>query len=399
VACMWPRRLALIVWISLALTTAARAADQFTPVLVTTLNRTAGAFLGTDGKQHVVYELMLTNANPTPATIQKIDVLAASDPSHVLASYQGSILQSQLRTLGKTPAANADIEFNGARLFLVQLAFDQGTPIPQRFLHRITLLGGAVPAPTPQNPVTLQYTIAPIEVTKKVLVVGPPLKGKGWVAFNGCCEINGAHRASSQTVNGGLYFGQRFAIDRTRFDDKGRLLNGAEADLHSYAAYGADVIAVADGKVVAILDKLKEQTPGTLPDMSTITLENIDGNHVILDLGGGAFAFYAHLQPGSIDVSIGEHVKRGQVLGKLGNTGNTSAPHLHFHIMDGQSTLGSNGLPYVIDAFDFDGEVSATKYRSSPNLDGSWNENLLPAPSARRNQFPMDFAIINFPVQ
>jgi hypothetical protein len=399
VVCVWPRRPALIVLISLALTTAASAADQFTPVLVTTLNPTAGVFLGTDGKQHVVYELMLTNANPTPATIQKIDVLPASNPSHVLASYQGSILQSQLRTLGKTPVANADIEFDGARLFLVQLAFDQGTPIPQRFLHRITLLGGAVPAPTPQNPVTLQYTIAPIEVTKKVLVVGPPLKGKGWVAFNGCCEIGGAHRAASQTVNGGIYFGQRFAIDWMRLDDKGRLLNGAEANLHSYAAYGADVIAVADGKVVAILDRLKEQTPGILPDMSTITLENIDGNHVILDLGGGAFAFYAHLQPGSIDVSIGQRVKRGQVLGKLGNTGNTSAPHLHFHIMDGLSTLGSNGLPYVIDSFDFDGEVSATKYRSSPNLDGSWNENLLPAPSGRRNQFPMDFAIINFPAQ
>ena len=129
-------------------------------------------------------------------------------------------------------------------------------------------------------------------------------------------EVNGKRRN----------FGQRFAIDWMRLDDKGRLLNGAEPDLHSYAAYGADVIAVTDGKVVAILDKLKEQTPGTLPDMSTITLENIDGNHVILDLGGGAFAFYAHLQPGSIGVSIGEHVKRGQVLGKLGNTGNTSAP-------------------------------------------------------------------------
>ena len=172
--------------------------------------------------------------------------------------------------------------------------------------------------------------------------------------FNGCCEIGGAHRASSQTVNGGLYFGQRFAIDWMRLDDKGRLLNRTSPIFHSYAAYGADVIAVADGKVVAILDRLKEPNPGILPDMSTITLENIDGNHVILDLGGGAFAFYAHLQPGSIDVSIGQHVKRGQVLGKLGNTGNTSAPHLHFHIMDGQSTLGSNGLPYVIDSFDFD---------------------------------------------
>jgi hypothetical protein len=126
------------------------AADQFTPVLVTTLNRATGAFLGTDGKQHVVYELMLSNANPTPAVIQKIEVLEASRPAHVVAAYQGSILQSQLRTLGKTPVENADIEFNGARVFLVQLEFPQGAFIPQRLLHRITLLGGPVPAPTPR---------------------------------------------------------------------------------------------------------------------------------------------------------------------------------------------------------------------------------------------------------
>jgi hypothetical protein len=61
------------------------------------------------------------------------------------------------------------------------------------------------------------------------------------------------------------------------------------------------------------------------------------------------------------------------------------APHLHFHIMDGLSTLGSNGLPYVIDSFDFAGQISAARYHSSPNLDGSWNENLLPTPFAMRS--------------
>src|ERR1700744_5669360 len=109
--------------VSLALTSPAVPADQFTPVLVTALNHATGAFLGTDAKQHVVYELMLTNANPTPAVIQKIEVVEASDPSHVLAAYQGSILQSQLRTLGKTPVDSVDLEFNGARIFLVQLEF------------------------------------------------------------------------------------------------------------------------------------------------------------------------------------------------------------------------------------------------------------------------------------
>lgn len=82
-----------------------------------------------------------------------------------------------------------------------------------------------------------------------------------------------------------------------------------------YTAYGARILAVADGTVVS-----------TLPDPSTITLDTVDGNHVVLDLG--SFAFYAHMQPGSVRVKPGQHVRRGDVLGLLGNTGSTSAPHV-----------------------------------------------------------------------
>jgi peptidase M23-like protein len=373
------------------------AADQFTPVLVSTLNANSPAFLGTDGKQHVVYELQLVNANPTPATLRKIEVVEVSDPAQVVAAYQGGELVSHLRTMGKTPVTSAEIEFGGARIFLLHLVFDQKARIPQRLAHRITLLGGGAPAPTPQTPVSLHYTVAPMTVLMKVPVIGPPLGGKHWVALNGCCEISGAHRASSQTVNGRLYFAQRFAIDWMRLDDKGHLLNGEQDDVRSYSDYGADVLAVADGKVVATLDTLGDQKPGTLPDPATITLENVDGNHIVLNLGNGVFAFYAHLQRGSVDVSLGDHVKRGQVLGKLGNTGNTSAPHLHFHLMDGPSTLGSNGLPYVIDSFEFAGEIPAAKFNVSEKLEGTWDEGMLPTPNPRHDQYPMDLAVINFP--
>jgi murein DD-endopeptidase MepM/ murein hydrolase activator NlpD len=68
-------------------------------------------------------------------------------------------------------------------------------------------------------------------------------------------------------------------------------------------------------------------------------------------MGKGRFAFYAHLQPGSIRVKVGDTVKTGQVLGLLGNSGNSDAPHLHFHIMDGPRPLSSNGLPYRFTRF------------------------------------------------
>jgi hypothetical protein len=393
------RQLCSIIFVFVALTVTARGEDQFTPVLVSTVSPSARAVLGTDGKRHVVYELVLTNANATPATLQKIEVLDASDPSHIVATYDGNILQSQLKTLGKTPVTNGNIEFNGARVFLVHLAFDQGAPVPQRLLHRITLLGGAGPAPTPQTPAHLEYTVAPLEVQTKVVAIGPPLKGGRWVALNGCCDPNGVHRPSSQTVDGGLYFAQRFAIDWMRLDDQGRLLNGDTTNVHSYPDYGADVLAVADGTVVAAVDKFDDQTPGTLPDVKSMSLETVDGNNVVLDLGGGNFAFYAHLERKSVAVSVGDHVKRGQLLGKLGNSGNTSAPHLHFHVMGSPSALGSDGLPYVIDSFEFEGAIPGGRFAASSNLDGFWNENILKTPSRRRDEYPMDYAIIDFSSQ
>jgi murein DD-endopeptidase MepM/ murein hydrolase activator NlpD len=112
----------------------------------------------------------------------------------------------------------------------------------------------------------------------------------------------------------------------------------------SYFAYGADAIAVADGIVVATKDSIPQNIPGPTSRAVPITLETVGGNHVIIDIGGGRYAFYAHLQPGSLRVKVGDRVRRGQVVGLVGNSGNSTEPHLHFHIADGVSPLGSEGM-------------------------------------------------------
>ena len=86
-----------------------------------------------------------------------------------------------------------------------------------------------------------------------------------------------------------------------------------------------------------------------------MTFETMGGNQVVLDLGAGQYAFYAHLQPGSIRVRQGERVRKGQVLALLGNSGNSTAPHLHFQVSDAPVLLGGEGLPYVIDRFERNG--------------------------------------------
>ena len=369
----------------------ARAEDKLTPVVVAPLVPSTQTVVGTDGKQHLVYELVITNTGTPPATLQTIEVVGADAPTKVLAKFEGAALLSRIRTAGRGPEVTVpQIEFSGTRLFLVDFSLENGSRVPSTLLHRFHLLAAGPPGSPKDQAVAQTYTIAPIAVGSEVTVLGPPLAGKGWTAFNGCCEAGGVHRGSGLAVNG-----QRFAIDWILLNADGQIFHGDEKNVKSYACYGAKVIAVADGTVVETLSTLDEQVPGQLPDPKTMTLENVDGNHVVLDLGHNKYAFYAHLQKDSLLVSNGDHVKRGQVLGLLGNTGNSSAPHLHFHLIDGISVLGSSGLPYVIDGFEVAGQLSAEQFKAS-EVQGEWSKGLYPHPSSRKSEFPLDLSVIDF---
>jgi hypothetical protein len=379
----------------LASTLCAFAKDAFTPLIGSPLTPNTIAFSETDGKQHIVYELIFTNTRPTPATITGIEVVGPAPASETLASYSGAELLKRLRTLANNPVDSAEIEFNGSRLLLVELAFDTRAQVPSRLEHRVRVM--AAGAPGPADPaVPLSYTIAPVSVGSDPLELGAPVAGKGWVVVNGCCEPGGVHRSSGLPVNGQIYFAQRFAIDWVLLDAEGHLVKGDPADVHSYPCYGVDVLAVADGTVVDTLGNLDDQVPGELPDPKSINIDNVDGNHIVLDLGRGRYAFYAHLQKNSLHVAVGDHVHRGQVLAKLGNTGNTSGPHLHFHLMDGASVLGSGGLPYTIDHFYLAGKLSKEQFDGAKGIEGNWSKGLYAQPMLRKAEFPLNLMVVNF---
>ena len=105
-----------------------------------------------------------------------------------------------------------------------------------------------------------------------------------------------------------------------------------------------------------VVDKYPDEKPGVLDPH--LTLKDAGGNHVIVNIGGYRYAFYAHLKPNSITVEEGDNVRRGQVFARLGNSGNTTAPHLHFHVMDAPLPLGAeHNLPYVFDLFRYQGFI------------------------------------------
>jgi Peptidase family M23 len=377
-------------------TLSAQRQDALTPVIASPLRPSTFAVQGTDNKQHLVYELVITNTGTPTATLQKIEVVTPDTPSKVLATFEGSDLLTRLRSAGQGPAITTpQIEFSGTRLLLVDFTLDKDIHPPTTLLHRFHVLAGGPPGSPKDKAVAQTYTIAPIAVSIDVTVLGPPLAGKGWAVFNGCCAPKGAHRGSGIPINGEFHYAQRFAIDWLLLNSDAKFFHGDGKSVKDYADYGAKVIAVADGTVVETLSTLDDQPPGTLPDPTTITIENVDGNHIVLDLGNGKYAFYAHLQKNSLLVAKGDHVKRGQPLALLGNTGNTSAPHLHFHLMDGTSVLGSSGLPYVIDHFEVAGQLSSQQFNAT-ELSGEWSKDLSAHPSTRTSEFPLDLTVVNF---
>jgi murein DD-endopeptidase MepM/ murein hydrolase activator NlpD len=189
-------------------------------------------------------------------------------------------------------------------------------------------------------------------------------------------------------IGGGAHISQRFAIDWVRLGEDGQTFTGDRLDNKNYRAYGSEALAVADGTVVAFKDGIPENVP---PGRAVpITIETVGGNHVILDISGGHFAFYAHLQPAKIRVKMGEHVKRGQVIGLVGNSGNSTEPHLHFHICDGNSPLGSEGLPYALTSFEVQG-------RGEMQVVGSAMKILIFGAASKRSlEMPLQNEVIRF---
>jgi hypothetical protein len=161
------------------------------------------------------------------------------------------------------------------------------------------------------------------------------------------------HRRSWLAYGGRALFPERFAIDFVRLHED-RPTTGDPAENRSWHGYGAEVVAVADARVASIKDGIPDNVPANRAPPG-MTLDTMGGNMVVLDLGNGLYAFYSHLQPGSLRVRPGDLVRVGQVLGLVGNSGNGNAPHFHFQVSDGPSLLLSDGVPFVFDLFVHEG--------------------------------------------
>jgi len=166
-----------------------------------------------------------------------------------------------------------------------------------------------------------------------------PFRGE-WLVFWGGRTLSENYHAASRA--------QRFAHDLVMVRD-GRTHPDTSRALSSYYCYGQPILAPAPGVIVHAVDTLPDQPIGSRD------LANPGGNHVVIDHGNHEFSLLAHMQPHSLRVRVGTRVKRGQVLGLAGNSGNTSEPHLHVHLMNGPDMADADGLPMPFTNYTIDG--------------------------------------------
>jgi len=363
---------------------AAEPAEVWTPV-VASVPAAPEPVEAADGRVHLAYELLLINRSflpPARATVQSVQVLAGG---RVVGSLSGRRLREVMVRFSDPTSPGTTLDKGEAGFVLMDVSFGRGEKIPRRLTHRLRI------ATKPRNTTAAErYLAGPTAVSKRrALVVAPPLRGGGWIVGNGCCEALTSHRSALLPVNGSLLNGERYAIDFIQVQPNGMLATGPLTELSSYPFFGDEVIAATAGTVVRVVDGKPETPPGDLPPS---TAAGAAGNYVSVALGDGRYAFYAHLQPGSIKVAVGDRVRVGQQLALLGSSGNSNAPHLHFQLMDGPSPVAASGVPFRFSRFsvagtltNFGGLFADQPARIVPRLQGQ-----------HRKQLPLALQVIGF---
>jgi Peptidase family M23 len=358
---------------------------QLTPVTLQVLQPSLIPVPGTDGFIHLAFAAQVTNLDRGTAIFTQIRPV---DPLHGFAfagesgvvDMDGNDITNKLLSFaapqsgGTDPVRSPDtteLAGGAAGIAFFDVRFTTAHEVP-------AFLSTQLVVHLPGKPL-LEERMDPVPVgCLSPVVISPPLAGPRWWDGNGCCRVISPHRGATLPVNGRIRPPEQFAIDFVQLTAAGGCCTGPVKDLRSWPFFGAPVLAVADGVVVERVDGMKEQIPG---EVKGITAQNAAGNHIIEEIGQDRYVLYAHLATDSIprDITVGAALKRGVRIGSVGNTGSSTAPHLHFQVMDRPSVLDAIGLPFVFDRQILEGSVSGTANQANNAYESGARVTLVPA--------------------
>jgi hypothetical protein len=337
-----------------------------------------------DTRQVLVYELHVTNFDSVPLTLKRLEVFANEESSAPLLTLADASLSATITQVGEamamsmsTPsqtdstAAAKDVRViaPGSRsVIFLWIDLPTNRSVPTTLKHRMifSAAGSATDA-------TLEDFQVPVS-QDSVPTLAPPFNGGTWLAGEG--PVNDSnHRRTITAIDGYTHSAERFAIDWVKVGPNGdsRHDGATRTKNDEWWGWGEPVLAVADGEITAVADGIPDNTPPALP---SVTLDNIAGNYIILEIAPNRYVTYAHLQNGSIQVHPHDHVHRGDALAVLGNSGNTTGAHLHLQVTDRNSVLQSEGVPFVFERFTYLGPGS--EYELNKHVSVPWKDSIPP---------------------
>lgn len=274
-----------------------------------------------------------------------------------------------------------------SKIIYMLIPFNKLTNVPDNLTNHFIFSG------TFENKKTDFPLITPALTVDKTapVIISAPLRGTNWLSASGLSN-DSSHRTAALYFDGRPYFPELYGIDFLQIGANGRTFKGDIHQNKNYYCYNQEVLAVADGKIVSIQDGIAENNPHTKQFAVQINEKTLPGNYIIIDLGNNKFAAYGHLIPGSIKVKVGDSVKRGDVIAKLGNSGNSAEPHLHFQMMDNAVFLRTNPIPYGFEHF----KVIPSKLN---NVEGDTIFKITPLKGLQKtfsNQLPLENTLMSF---
>jgi peptidase M23-like protein len=335
----------------------------------------------------LVYELHVTNFDMVALTLKQLDVY--EDGKAPLISLADNKLAAAMVRVGapmNMEGANNDAAHAGGA-GAANVAKDTRTiepgarsviymwiEIPATMAPPATLAHRMVFSATTADGKTTDATLEnfPVPVSHEaVLTISPPFHGGTWLAGDGPSNTAN-HRRTITAIDGHIYSAERFAIDWLKVGPNGDSRHDGSSRNDNWWGW-EPVLAVADGEITEVVDEFPDNTPRVLPP---VTLDNIGGNHVILKIAPNRYVSYAHLQHGSIKVRLHEHVRTGDTLALLGNSGNTTGAHLHMQVTDRSSMLEAEGMPFEFANFTYFGP--GADYELDKHVTVPWIHSLPP---------------------
>lgn len=333
---------------------------------------------------NIAYELEFYGTENMSFVPEKVEVIDAATGT-ILYTPNASVLARTSYPAAVPQPTAAEMQNGTAKLpkprISVWFVVSPGT-VPDRLTHRVTLnrtADGLAPLVITGGDVAVKKDLKPV-------VVGSPVRGPGWAIMETTSPV--VHHVTTQiTMFNVTRVPQRYAQDFLYLDPAtGTAFSGDMEHASNFYGLGKELYAVGNGTIVYARDGIQDIEITTQKPAPTV--DTALGNGVVIDLGNKKYACYGHMVNGSVRVKAGDAVTEGQVIGLMGNTGNSDAPHLHFQVItDNPSVLGGEGYPIVYRSFNVTGKFD------EESITGTFfNESIL-----QENRLMENDVVVSFP--